>query len=143
MCLPSSMSEATNSLISKFAVDDAYSPPCILRRLLMVSNVVDAPWSACGKKPRNWFVNTTSTKVLVAFRNRTACQFSKLVRLASTCPLQYKSRGLSGVVVAAVLCKITVSNNLRVADGALPDSPKVVICPAPSAVASGPEEEMG
>src|SRR3989338_9827736 len=119
MCLPSSMSEATNSLISKFAVDDAYSPPCILRRLLMVSNVVDAPWSACGKKPRNWLAKTTSTKVLVAFKKRTACQFSKLVRRASTVPFQYRSRGASGVVVDGALCKTIESKSFKVAGGTL------------------------
>src|SRR3989344_1129068 len=119
MCLPSSMSEATNSLILKLAVEDAYKPPWILRLDLIVSKVVLAFWSACGKKPLNWFANTTSTKVLVAFRNRMACQFSKEVRLASTFPFQFRSRGASGVVVDGALCKTMESKSFKVAGGTL------------------------
>src|SRR3989338_8540690 len=84
---------------------------------LMVSKVVEAPWFASGKNPLYMLAKTTSTKVLVAFKNLIACQFSKDVLLASTCPFQYRSLGASGVVVEGALWSTIESNSLSVAAG--------------------------
>src|SRR3989344_805446 len=117
MCLPSSMSEAAKSVIVKFAEEEAYNPPSRFLLDLIVSKVVEAPWFASGKKPRNWLANTTSTKVLVAFKNRMVCQFSKEVRRAPTAPFQEISRALSTEVEAATLWSTMESNNFKVAGG--------------------------
>src|SRR3989344_665241 len=142
------MSDATKSVMVKLAVEDAYSPPWIFLLDLIVSKVVEAPWSACGKNPLYMLAKTTSTKVLVAFKNLIACQFSKDVRLASTCPFQYRSRGASGVVVEGALWSTIESKSLRVAAGTpgtrgwAVEVAKMKNSPSEIFVASVPENEM-
>src|SRR3990167_7000707 len=109
MWFSSSMSEMARLLMVKEAEPEAERPPSTIRRLLMVSKVVEAPCDTAGQKPRVMLAKTTSVMVLVAFKNSIADQFSKEVRLASTWPCQKRSRGLSGQTVLGVLCRIMES----------------------------------
>src|SRR3989338_7363835 len=94
MSFRSSISEISRAVMVKAEVEvavpgrvvEAYKPPEVMTRALIVSKVEEAPWETPGKNPLPMFVKTKSSRVLVAFRNSTDCQFSKLVRFASTCP---------------------------------------------------------
>src|SRR3989344_810748 len=94
MSFRSSISEISRPVMVKAEVEvaasdgvvEAYKPPEVMTRALMVLKVEDAPWETAGKNPLPMFVKTKSARVFVAFRNSTDCQFSNEARFASTWP---------------------------------------------------------
>src|SRR3989344_7964570 len=94
MSFKSTISEISRAVMVKAEVEvaasegvvEAYNPPEVMTRALMVLKTEVVACETAGKNPLPMFVKTKSSRVLVAFRNSTDCQFSNEVRFASTCP---------------------------------------------------------
>lgn len=104
--------------------------------------MVEAPCFTPGKNPLPMFVNTMSTKVFVAFLNSTEFQFSKEVRLASTCPSNTGDTAKD--VDPGDLCRIMESKSFSFPSGiffVVEELKSVKNSPCPLVPASAPEKD--